>query len=120
LADGARPGEGAETEGQKWRETSNADKNADEDDSDPDPCWDHEAPPKHAFAGFAPRERGRHGHKEQQCQADRNRQGVEVWPSDSDLLPIQRLDKKREDRTEEHDECEPGKKKVVDQKGAFT
>ena len=113
LAHRARPRESAETEGHKRRETAHAREDADHDDHDTGPCRDREAAAKHTRGRLAPRERRRHRHEEQKCEADRKGHRVEVGPSDRDLLAVHRLDKEREDRSEEHDEREPGEKEVV-------
>ncbi len=70
-------------------------------------------------ARLAPRQHRRHGHEEQQGQADRRRQPVEVRRADDGAAVLQRLDEQREHRAQQDDEGEHGEQHVVGEERAL-
>ena len=68
---------------------------------------------------LAPRQRGGHGHQEQQGEDDGLGHGVEVGPAHGDALAVHRLRQQREHRPQQDDEGEGGEEEVVAQEGAL-
>ena len=62
---------------------------------------------------------GRDGHQEQQGEADRRRQPVEVRRADDGAAVLQRLDEQREHRAEQDDEGEHREQHVVGEERAL-
>ena len=71
-------------------------------------------------ARLAPRQHRGDGHEEQERQADRRREPVEVRRTDDRPAVLQRLDEQREDGAEQDDEGEHREQHVVGEEGALT
>ncbi len=112
-------GHGAEAEADERGEAAQAEGDAQHDGAHADPHRDGQPLPQHAAAHLAPAQDRRHGHEEEQGQADRDGDGVEERRADAHLLLGDRLVEKRVEGAEQHDEGESDEEHVVEEERAL-
>jgi hypothetical protein len=86
---------------------------------DADPGRDGQALPQHRAVDLAPAQRRRHGHEEQEGQADRDGHGVEERRAHIDLLLRHGLVEKRVQGAQQDDEGEADEEQVVEEEGTL-
>jgi hypothetical protein len=114
-----RGGECPEAEAHQGGKSSQPEDDAEHHGEHPGPGRNGQAVPQDRPADFAPTQRGRHGHQEEEGQAEWNGDGVEEGRAHIDLLLGDRLVEEGVERAQQDDEREPDEEEVVEQEGAF-